>query len=104
MKISDLFQGWQSRPELNSPTNSFNRLTDERYSQNQSIIPKSIFNIVGQERHNMFLNINYIKLNIQYHNMMIISDFVSLKLNKYFELGLSILNCRKIPFYHVKLP
>ena len=37
------------RPEVNSPTNSFFRLTEDRYEPNQSIIPKALFSLVQQE-------------------------------------------------------
>ena len=38
------------RPELNSPGNSFARLTEERYESNQSIIPKAIYSLFNQEK------------------------------------------------------
>lgn len=37
------------RPELNSPTNSFLRLTEERYAPNQSVIPKALYSMVQQD-------------------------------------------------------
>ena len=34
-----------ARPELNSVTNSFGRLTETRYSQNQSVLARALFGI-----------------------------------------------------------
>jgi len=44
-----------NRPELNSISNSFEKLIEDRYSQNQSILGKALFWLVGQETHSWFV-------------------------------------------------
>lgn len=64
--LSELFIGFflriacysldlSNRPELNSISNSFEKLIEDRYSQNQSILGKALFWLVGENHHYWFV-------------------------------------------------